>query len=84
MSEIKQCNVSIECPCCGKVKDIFMTLEEYINYAAYQNGYGLIQQMLPNIPAADRELLAGGMCGECWKEKFVIPPCEYEDEDNTI
>lgn len=76
MDEKNKLKIRMECPYCGEIRDIFMTLEEYVNYELYLNGYGLIQQMLPNIPAPDRELLKGGMCGKCWKEKIADPICE--------
>lgn len=86
MSEMNKLELNIECPLCGEVKKILLTTEEYINYIAYQCGQGLIQEMLPNVPAPERELLAGGMCGECWKKNFSFPFCEDENENdgNTL
>ena len=53
-----------------------MTEEEQKNYSLYLSGEGLIQNMLPNISPPDRELLRGGMCGDCWKKIFVLPCSE--------
>lgn len=74
MDKTKKIKVEKICPKCKECKAIYMTEEEEENYYLYLNGIGLIQDMLPDIPAPERELLRGGMCGDCWKKLFG-PPC---------
>lgn len=73
--------ITLRCPECKQNKTIELTLEEYDNYIRYMRGEGLIQNMLPNIDIRTRELLRGGMCGDCWDKYFGKPPWE-EDESN--
>lgn len=53
------------CPYCNQIKTVYLTEEEFENWLRYLDGGLLIQDMLPNVSNADRELLRGGMCGEC-------------------
>lgn len=32
MDEKNKLKIRMECPYCGEIRDIFMTLEEYVNY----------------------------------------------------
>lgn len=76
MDKKKKIQVNKLCPQCKEIKTIYMTEEEQKNYSLYLSGEGLIQNMLPNISPPDRELLRGGMCGDCWKKIFVLPCSE--------
>lgn len=82
MKEVKK-EVKIICPNCGQERMVLLTEEECESWKRYLHGEGMIQNMLPDVPHADRELLRGGMCGECWKEMFGNPPWEEADEEET-
>ena len=81
MSERKNIEVVKTCPKCGGEKAIHMSEAEFQNLINYYNGEGLIQDMIPDIPAPERELLRGGMCGECWRRIFGPPPWEKADDE---
>lgn len=66
------------CYLCHEKRTIEMTKEEYENLERYLQGEGLIQELLPNITPPDRELLKGGMCGNCWKKIFGESPLEID------
>jgi CRISPR/Cas system-associated protein Cas10 (large subunit of type III CRISPR-Cas system) len=68
----KTIKIERTCPHCGKRKEILLSDQEMENFLLYCSGEGLIQDMLPNVSAADRELLVGGMCKDCWNELFDI------------
>ena len=66
-----------ECTVCHKTISVFLTQQEYENLERYLKGEGFIQDMLPNVARADRELLAkSGICGKCWKRMFGPAPWE--------
>lgn len=73
-------NLYKQCYVCGEDKEVSLTKDEYNSYCKYLNGEGCIQDMLPNVPAPERELLKGGMCGECWRRMFALPPWEEETD----
>lgn len=74
----------VRCPECGEMKKVELSVEEYENLQRYYAGEGLIQDMLPDIEPPIRELLRGGMCGECWIGMFGVPPWEdSEKEEHT-
>ena len=74
----------VRCPECDEMKKIELSVEEYENLQRYYAGEGLIQDMLPDIEPPIRELLKGGMCGECWIGMFGMSPWEEpEKEENT-
>lgn len=52
------------CVSCGKFCTVSCTPDEY---RAWQNGQ-LIQNAMPNVPKAERELLISGLCGECFDQ----------------
>lgn len=63
--------VQRECTVCHKTISVLLTQQEYENLQRYLGGEGHIQDMLPNVSIADRELLAmSGICGKCWKRLF--------------
>lgn len=69
--------VQKECTVCHKTISVFLTQQEYDNLQRYLEGEGHIQDMLPNVSRAERELLAvSGICGKCWREMFGPAPWE--------
>ncbi|MDD3362683.1 MAG: hypothetical protein PHW34_13525 [Hespellia sp.] len=85
MGNRKQDKITVEkrCPQCKQIKSLELSETEYVNLLLYEAGEGFIQDMLPNIAPPERELLKGGMCGQCWRELFGPPPWESEEEDDT-
>ena len=69
------------CYKCKTEKIFEFTAKDYKKYLQWVYKDLLIQEALPNINAADRELIKGGMCGECWNKIFGSPEDDYEDED---
>lgn len=56
------------CPFCGKLSSVEVDdLDSLENWA---NGEGLIQDMLPNLLAEDREILISGICKKCQSKLF--------------
>jgi len=72
--ENRTIKVEKQCYHCKKVKAISLTDNEYKKLIRYYESGGLIQKILPNILSPERELLRGGMCGECWINVFGILP----------
>jgi hypothetical protein len=55
------------CVVCGTARPVHCTEEQY---QAWENG-ALIQQAMPDVPPAEREMLLSGICAECWKTTFT-------------
>lgn len=63
--------VQCQCPECERVYTFNLTDEEYEKFTYYMMGGDIfIQNVFPKRSASERELLRGGMCGECWNEMF--------------
>lgn len=71
--------VELICPVCKQLRTVCLTDEEFYNWGRYLQGEGLIQDMLPDVPKAERELLRGGMCGSCWRSMFGDSPCQVDE-----
>lgn len=57
-------SVKVKCPLCKKeyvIKNV-----PRIRYFAWKDGKGLIQDLLPELSADDREALITGVCSDCW------------------
>lgn len=59
----------VECKECKKKHYIPLTANQYERFRKYLKGQGLIQDMLYDVPAQDRELLMTGICPKCLKER---------------
>lgn len=68
----KKVTVKRQCSICGETKKIKLTAKEHEKYLVYLREGGLIQEVLPKVAPADRELLRGmdGVCGKGWKMYF--------------
>ncbi len=62
--------VAVPCRMCDNLHELHPTWEGFI---AWQNG-DLIQTAMPELNAAERELLISGTCDDCWQSLF--PPEE--------
>ena len=58
--------VATDCRLCGAVSDIPVEIQGFI---AWRTGE-LIQDALPDLTPAERELLISNTCDECWKQMF--------------
>lgn len=57
---------SLPCPQCG---DVLQVVLEGDGLFKYNNGAS-VQEVLPDLSAADRERFITGLCGPCWKDMF--------------
>ena len=55
-----------QCPYCGKETPITVDEKEYLKW---QSGE-LIQNAMPLLTPAEREMLITGICQECWDEMY--------------
>ena len=58
------------CPICGKKHQITLDEEQADGLWRYDNGEGLIQELLPRLNAVEREFLKSGYCPDCQEELF--------------
>jgi hypothetical protein len=61
-------DINVKCPCCGKEDNLHLTPEQAARYELFKLGVGHIQDLLPDLSSAERELLLTGICQECWKK----------------
>lgn len=59
--------VNVQCVYCSKTYDIDVAEKDY---KEWKNGEGYIQDLLPYLTAAQRELLISNTCDECWGGLF--------------
>ena len=59
--------MKLSCRFCKKEVETSITLEQIIEYRTTRKH---IQDIMPNVPPAERELLISGTCGKCWEEIF--------------
>lgn len=57
----------ITCKTCKREFDLVVDKERFMRW---KSGEGLIQRMLPNLTADERELLMNQMCGKCYDDMF--------------
>ena len=60
------CNVEVRCPMCGKQYIITVPHEGFI---AWRNG-GKIQDCLPTLSNAEREVVITCICEACWDRMY--------------
>lgn len=68
--------VNVKCISCNE--EILIEVEEE-KYNSWKNGDGFIEDIMPELPAEDRELLISGTCDNCWKEMFILYQEDQED-----
>lgn len=64
-------NVPVVCPSCRKQHFVTVAKDAY---QKWRRGEGLIQNLMPELSASERELLISGVCGFCFDSLF--PPEE--------
>lgn len=62
--------VERECPMCGSVWRMELDDDELRCYEEYLEGWGFIQELLPDLNRCEREFLKSGYCAECQKMLF--------------
>ena len=69
---------------CIKCHDVHILLVDSEDYAAWRQGE-LIQNAMPYLSPAEREILISGFCGRCFDEMFGEgEDDEYGDDDLTL
>lgn len=58
----------ITCPLCQKDYAVVLSDDQAERYEKYARDGGIIQELLCDLPAEDRECLITGICPECWEE----------------
>lgn len=59
----------VKCPLCGTEYEMNMTDEQYNKYI---EGEDNIQNIFPDWPVDEREMLISGICGKCWDQQIKI------------
>jgi hypothetical protein len=62
-------NTAVSCAQCDKEYLLAVSTEQVLRW---QKGE-LIQNAMPELPRADRELFLSGICGDCWRKIFGPP-----------
>lgn len=62
--------IPVSCNMCGDSKEIGVNKGDYEKWARRE---GCIQDLLPYLPASDRELLISGTCDDCFTKLFPDP-----------
>lgn len=60
-------NVKVKCKFCSKDVSIDVGEDDYLDW---KDGKGYIQDLLPYLTAAQRELLISNICDDCWGGLF--------------
>lgn len=71
--------ISIKVTCCHCNKE-YTVKPDAKNYILWKNGNGFIQDLLPELTAAERELLISSICNSCWLN--IFGPDEPETEED--
>ena len=71
--------IVVRCSRCRKGVPIQVYSEKFERWNAGEIG-GLMQQVFPELTAAEREMFISGLCNDCWNE-VTKPPDEEEDEE---
>lgn len=77
ISSYNQRPMKVTCSHCSCTYDLLVNPEDVISWQA---GSGYIQDLMPYLTAAERELLISGTCDNCWTNMFGS---DEEDEDEV-
>ena len=69
--------LKVKCNYCNKSYDIGVNEDDYNDW---KYGEGFIQDLLPYLTRAQRELLISNTCDECWDGLFGL---EDDDDDDV-
>lgn len=70
--------MTVQCVSCRERVDVPATDEQIARWKAGE----LIQRAMPNLTAAQRELLISGTCDDCWQKMFS--ESEWTEEDKAL
>lgn len=59
--------IEIQCQQCGRIFTILTNRDDVLSWLS---GSGYIQDLMPYLSAAEREMLISGTCDDCWKLMF--------------
>ena len=62
--------VTRQCSLCGEDCHIDLDDDELRRFEDYLDGWGFIQELLPDLNKCEREFLKSGYCAECQKKLF--------------
>ena len=61
--------LAVRCVQCSANHVVFIKMHDYIEW---KNGAGFIQDLMPYLSEADRELLISKTCGDCFDRMFPV------------
>jgi hypothetical protein len=67
MNKERNLTVTATCHRCGTEHLLRVNLDDWLTY---ESSVGLIQNILPYLTPAERELLISGTCGDCWEKMW--------------
>lgn len=68
MNKERNLTVTATCIHCGTTHQLRVNFDDWLTY---ESGIGLIQDILPYLTPAERELLISGTCGDCWEKMWL-------------
>jgi hypothetical protein len=69
--------LDIKCVYCNKVYRVKGIKSS--DYHSWKKELGLIEDLMPYLSSADRELLLSSTCDECWKSLYVNDEIKVEE-----
>lgn len=66
------------CRCCHKTQTVVAPKEGWDAWKAGSH----IQDVMPDVPRGERELLISGVCGLCFDEMFADEEGDYDGTEN--
>lgn len=69
--------VEVRCAICGTLYTIMYNRQDMVDWLS---GQGFIQDIMPYLSDAERELLISRTCGSCFDEMF---PAKLDNEENV-
>ena len=60
--------IPLPCKFCGQVQEVELSLEQIRELQSTERRN--VQDIVPELPAEQRELFISGMCSKCWEQNF--------------
>lgn len=70
--------ITTRCPICGESTIHTLTDDQFRRLVAWKNREGLVQDLLYDFSADQREQFMTGICPDCWNKMFGGPDTEDE------
>ena len=77
MSKVRDTTILVECGECGKIFDIAVDFEDFLDWKEGE----LVQNAFPYLTANERELLLSQTCGDCC-DKMCACICGFDFAEN--